>query len=402
VLVLVAVDLVPALRKKMRKDDMDLRPGNETTADGCECDNSPCGASLAQNHRCDWCETKGCGSWGVTRGWYDFCDFKPMDEYRGLSHQKQLDTLWKQVIADDTPGPTMSMAQTVIKILTVSMITVFDNRRDVNPESRVKVIHGQGAVLQFDLHVNSNSPYTGILKPGTAGGLMRLGPALPVSTDGAFPGVAVKFLRTGVHSANSNLLRETGDSDGVKQFFEVGVSNHVAPPSALGLLNKFNQASGCQSMTGLSDLCSYSQDGSLVKAPKFPYEWRFDAVNPRQFPFDYSAKDLDAELLRALTSIPKGTRLFNVVAKETPTAPWRTIGKAVTRSKSTTSHFGDTQLSFRHQRMEEDLRWHPEWAPLLDKAMCDESLDRGKVRPVSDWQCPNVVGVGVHPFLPRA
>jgi len=408
VLVLFAVDLVPALRRKstkMRKDDLELRPaGNETTSEGCFCADAPCGASFAQHHRCDWCETpRGCGQYLLTRGWYDFCDFKPMDQFRGSSHQEQLQTLWENVIADNTSGPTLSTAETLIKILTLSMITVFDNARDVNPETRVKVIHGQGAVLQFDLRVQNDSPYTGILMPGTRKGLMRMGSANPASTDGIFPGVAVKFLRSGTHSGNSNMLRATGASDGAKQFFEVGVSNHVPPPQALALLQKFNQASGCQSMTGLSDMCSYEQDGTFVRAPKFPYEWRLDAVDPMQFSFDYSARDLDAEMLRALTSIPKGTHLYNVVAKESPTAQWKTLGQVVTRSVSVTSQFGDTQMSFRHQRMEEDFSWHPEWVPLADQPLCTESVDRnGNLRPVTDWQCPNAIGVGLHPFLPDA
>ena len=99
---------------------------------------------------------------------------------------------------------------------------------------------------------------------------MRLGSATPANID-VFPGIAIKFLRSGIHTANSNLLRHSGDFQGKKQFFEEYVSNHVTPPSFLAVLNKFNQASGCQSMTGLSDMCSYTQDGSRVRgSPRFP------------------------------------------------------------------------------------------------------------------------------------
>jgi len=353
---------------------------------------------LAQHHRCDWCEVPaGCGEWSWTRGSFDFCNFRQEDSFASITAAQKLDTLWGKVRADDTPQALMGIPTTVGVVLTMSMITTFDNPREVHPEGREKVIHGQGAVLQFDLEVQGNSPYTGMLMPGKHRGLMRLGSAFPANID-VFPGIAIKFLRSGIHSANSNLLRNTGELNGRKQFFEEWLSNHVTPPSALTLLNKFNQASACQSMTGLSDMCSYTQDGSRVKGPpQFPYEIRFEAPeDPMQFSMDFSARDRPVALLKALTNIPQGTHLYNVLAKASPTAPWKNLGKVFTRSKSVTSNFGDTRLSFRHQRMEEDFMWHPDWieAASKDQKYCDDSTDgAGNLRPISDWQCPYATGV---------
>ena len=114
-----------------------------------------------------------------------------------------------------------------------------------------------------------------------------------------------------------------------------------------------------------------------------------------QLSLNFKARDQPAEVLKALTSIPEGTHLYNVLAKASPTAPWKHLGKVFTRSRSVTSAFGDARLSFRHQRMEEDCMWKPQWVEAAgkDKAMCDDSTDRaGNLRPISDWQCPIRIG----------
>ena len=40
------------------------------------------------------------------------------------------------------------------------------------------------------------------------------------------------------------------------------------------------------------------------------------------------------------------------------------IAEVVTASELTTSNWGDEKMFFRHERMENDLAFHPEWEPL--------------------------------------
>ena len=47
-------------------------------------------------------------------------------------------------------------------------------------------------------------------------------------------------------------------------FYGSVFSNHVTPPDELVALGKFQQASGCINMVGLSDACSYTQAGEKV------------------------------------------------------------------------------------------------------------------------------------------
>jgi len=379
----------------MRADD--LQPQNDTTAQGCKCEKqASCNPSLAQHHRCDWCSVpRGCGSFAVTRGHYDFCEYKHEDSFTSLSADAKLQKLWKKVTGDRRVQPTLSRGSTLIEVLKLSMITTFDNEMEVFNAGRQKVIHQQGVVLQFDLEVDGTSPYTGILEPGQHRGLMRLGSAFNADSD-VFPGIAIKFLRSGIHSANTVALRQTGARTGQTQFFEEPLSNHVSPGDTLDMLKKFSQGTGCRSMTGLSDFCTYAQNGSRVRAVNFPYEIKFDAPDRSRFPINTGASDMNAEMLRALSAIPTGTHLYNLYTKASPSAGWARIGKVVTRSAATTSWFGDTELFFRHQRMEEDFMQHPEWieAAHADTGFCDESTDdQGRLRPVSDWQCPGVDGI---------
>jgi len=395
-LILASVQLMPALRRRselMRSDD--LRPLNDTTALGCMCEKeASCSPSLAQHHRCDWCKVPDGCHWSITRGSYDFCEFKHKDSFASLSAGEKMKQLWKKVTGDTRVQPMLSKVSTLLAVVKLSMITTFDNSMEVFNKGRQKVIHQQGVVMQFDLEVENSSPYTGMLMPGKHRGLLRLGSAFPPETD-IFPGMAVKFLRSGIHSANTVLLRQTGAKTGQNQFFEEALSNHVTPSKTLDMLQKFTQASGCRSMTGLSDFCTYEQDGSKARSVNFPYEIKFDAPNPARFPIDAGARDITAEVLRALMTIPEGAHLYNLYAKASPTSRWSRIGKIVIKSAPTTSWFGDTELFFRHQRLEEDFMHKPEWieAAKRDKDFCDESTDsKGRLRPLSDWQCPGVNG----------
>jgi len=369
-----------------------LLPQQNSSGRGCTCINA-CGASHTQNHRCDWCNVdESCSQrQDDKRGSYDYCSYQT-DHFEALSATRKMDQIWEQVVSNSSSGPVLSPAETFGALMTQSMISTFDTVRDTLPDSRrnMKVGHQQGTVLQIDFEVDSGSPYSGMLAAGTHRGLMRLGSASPPE-QATQPGLALKFLRSGVHSANTVALRGPAGSG---NFFEEPLSTHGELLEEIDSLGKLSQASGCRTMTGISDLCSYAQNGDQVKHLNFPYELRFVAPEPMQFKVDPNATDKSAELLSKLAGIPKDTHLYDVLAKASPTAAWVRLGSIFSRSASLTSMFGDTQLFFRHQRMEEDFAKRPEWLPQIDRAFCDESVDSdGNLRPLSDWQCPGVVGV---------
>lgn len=62
-----------------------------------------------------------------------------------------------------------------------------------------------------------------------------------------------------------------------------------------------------------------------------------------------------------LQTLPKGTTLWHVSAKDTPGAHPVHIGDVVTTSEFTTSDYGDSKLFLKHQKFEEDLQLRAEW-----------------------------------------
>merc|ERR1712159_259823 len=196
-----------------------------------------------------------------------------------------------------------------------SMITAFDDQWEVMPAGRSKVIHTQGVHCQFKLEI-SESSYTGLLSNGVQAGIIRMGAAQNLDGGVMFPGIGVKFLRSGVKSANFVALRSTGPG-GSWSFFDTEITNRVAPPSALMALNKFQQASGCVNMVGLSDVCKFNQQGQATSTPVFPFELEFVATTAAKAASSSHQKKND-ELLKELSSIPAGTTLFQVYTYASP------------------------------------------------------------------------------------
>jgi hypothetical protein len=257
------------------------------------------------------------------------------------------------------------------------------------PTGRKKVIHAQGVMCKFDFAVHSTSPFTGVLSPGKQSGLIRFGSAASLDeplVPKIFPGFGIKFLRSGARSADWVALRTIGDG-GSYNFMESQFSNHAAPNAALVSLGKFQQASGCIDMVGLSDACTYTQAGKKVSKPVFPFEVFFEPTGKVRFP---DKRKKNADMLKELSTIPDGTDIFTVYAFMSPTDKKQgkniTIGTMTTTDACHQTLFGDLDLFFRHQRMEEDFALAPEWIPEM-KALGDPTCE-ATVGPVSKWQCP--------------
>lgn len=225
-------------------------------------------------------------------------------------------------------------------------------------------------------------------------GLIRLGSASsldglhPPHVPTVFPGFGIKFLRSGVRSANWVSLRKTGPG-GSYNYFDSTFSNHVAPDDALVKLGKFQQASGCIDMVGLSDACTYTQAGEKVNEPVFPFEVWFEPTGSVSFP---DKRKSNADLLGELSGIPDGTEIFSVHAFASPADKKQgkqiTLGTLTSRGTCHQSLFSDLDLFFRHQRMEEDFAMRTEWIPEMEAL--GDSTCTATVGPISQWQCPHV------------
>jgi len=378
----------------MRGDDYGppLKPAEITTHDGCTCKKA-CGTNVYEDYgRCDWCYTKdGCGTSGLKGSW-DYCEYSPMQDFESQLYSDKTAQLWSRITDPgvvDQSGPAHLFAKSLKDAVSISMITPFDDQWEVLPPGREKVIHGQGVMCQFDLAVRPDSPFTGILASGTQSGLIRLGSAVSLNEPligNIFPGFGIKFLRSGVHSAGFVGLRKAGKG-GSYNFFDSTFSNHVPPEDALVKLNKFQQASGCIDMVGLSDVCSYTQDGQKVDKPVFPFELFFEPTGEVNFEDQKKGND---DLLNELAGIPDGTDVFEIRAFASPMDASQgnviTIGTLTTKGTCHRSLFGDQELFFRHQRMEEDFALAPDWIQQME--VLGDPACVASPGPVSQWQCP--------------
>eukprot|EP00927_Polykrikos_kofoidii_P057612 TRINITY_DN5176_c0_g3_i1.p1 TRINITY_DN5176_c0_g3~~TRINITY_DN5176_c0_g3_i1.p1 ORF type:complete len:441 (-),score=56.18 TRINITY_DN5176_c0_g3_i1:150-1472(-) len=367
-------------------DAFPLSVDPDVTASGCTC-KSACGATLTVNNSaCDWCWTtdRNCGKFSI-RGNWDYCVYPKMGSWESQSSEEKESQLWNLITSAESLGkssPMPSLVTTVTKALSESMITVFDDQWDVLPKGRSKVIHSQGVVCKFDLDVASKS-FSGLFGAGKSKGIIRMGSATPSDSSlGIHPGIAVKFLRSGVRSANFVALSAAPTSESY-DFFSRKMSNQVAPAKALQMTGKFQQASGCINQVGLSDVCRYSQNGTASVAV-FPYEIQFDPADVH-FPSS-NAKVSPEKLMQQLASIDAGRHIFDVYTYDSPGAKKQgrreKFGTMTTTSKCVQSLFGDGQLFFRHQRMEEDFAVKPEWIPDAISEACQASN-----KPSSTWQC---------------
>jgi len=365
-----------------------LLPELETTTGNCTC-TSHCFSSMWDHHTCDYCKVKGtCGQWGMTGNW-DYCAFPEAAAYEAQTHEAKQAELWQKLTASDALGKSAEPKGTlgsVGQMLTESMRTTFDSHRDVLPRGRTKVIHAQGAHCLFELEVSAGSAFTGALASGARTGLLRMGSASSLDHTypqdvAMFPGLGIKFLRSGRPSANFVILRSAGPG-GSYNFFDGSFSNHVAPPDALQALGKFQQASDCIAMVGLSDLCSFTQAGEAVPEPRFPFQLIFKPSGNVSFP---NRKLTDAELLDQLSGIPVGSHLFSVYARAAPDSDEIPLGRLTTRTQCVRSLFGDAKLGFAHQRMEEDFALRPDWIPKVKSKGCAPTA-----APPKKWQCPGV------------
>lgn len=160
-----------------------------------------------------------------------------------------------------------------------------------------------------------------------------------------------------------------GQECGENDFFQHEWSNHIPLTDDFALqivAAKFWQASYCPLKVGLSDMASESDTEKAHKG-SFPYKLIFvPQVESKCDCQHYS------QCLSNLASIKPGTSLFEVYALAHPGANRQAIGNVTLTSQLMTSSFGDEQLFFQHQHMEDDFAIHPEWLQSLVGSLKEE------------------------------
>jgi len=278
------------------------------------------------------------------------------------------------------------------KIFFENVALTFDTASDVLPPSHKKVIHAVGGVAKIKMTITSNK-YSGIFGPnGGKYGIGRISAAAKpdykakdAEAGGFIPAMALKFFRPGQKSCNwmemRSLLAQTSWNP-----FKFKFSNHLSSrentlaTKALGL--KFSAASDWITHVGLSDCATYDETGRRANVVKTPFQIVFVPTAQMQTMFPDS---FTKELTDMLATIPAGTKLYDMMALESPDSVWEPLGSIEITSQFTASGYGDKSLFFQHQRFDDDLKQNPSWAVLCpnrqacktcpnDKSCTDKTL----------------------------
>jgi len=240
--------------------------------------------------------------------------------------------------------------------------------------TRRKMVHSVGPVIKVRyVPVPNPFNYTGIFKTGSDSAIMRFSAAvapIPFDPRGVTPAVAIKFLRDQIPSANGFAMRHFA-SQFSWNFFKHDWSNHppdfgvFAEPELIALKLKFNSASEWPFKMGLAPIARFDQDGNPEPTVSFPYRWVIHPNNRIRTatPDGYSLRTPWAtQICKVLNTV--GETIFSVWAEDVPGAQLVKIGEFITTSVATTTKFGDVSLFYKHNKMEEDFEFYPEWLPI--------------------------------------
>eukprot|EP00555_Chaetoceros_dichaeta_P005640 CAMPEP_0198260020 /NCGR_PEP_ID=MMETSP1447-20131203/9066_1 /TAXON_ID=420782 /ORGANISM="Chaetoceros dichaeta, Strain CCMP1751" /LENGTH=417 /DNA_ID=CAMNT_0043947563 /DNA_START=75 /DNA_END=1328 /DNA_ORIENTATION=- len=324
----------------------------------------------------------------------------------------------------ECPHDTVDKARIAPAEDTISKRSIFKKKETKIPSfCKSLCAHGVVCLAKMELFPNPPdnndvAPYTGLLEPGQTVEhcLLRLSSAakppakemdsvmgrLVLGAVGGkladaklFPTAALKAFRgKGVRSGN---LLFSGAKTGQPEtdFFAHCLCTQVSEKVSRSLkpiIKKFYDYSENPLSLGVSDFCSYKQDGNITSSAS-------DTEREIQFPYivllhpvynfaKNSTEENEAELdipfdsfLNDLLSIPNGSTLYNIFACPNPSSvldatKLQRIGKIVSTSDMITSDPTDG-LFFRHQKKEEDYALRPEWKKEV-QAQC--SSDGGKTK----------------------
>jgi hypothetical protein len=287
-----------------------------------------------------------------------------------------MDKLWNKISEDQTNGEWPKPSEG-IHVMTESLMPTFHHLGDEFPSDRKKLIHCVGVTAKAKL-VISNPKYTGMLK-GSSDMIIRLSTGKKPNTNedkrsqsdayGNFvPGMAMKFLRDGLHAANLVAMNTVMGSHSWNFFEDELTNNFKIPLDAdfkLQLLSRrFISMTPFISSMGVYELSAIDQEGKKEENPKFPFKMLF---RPNEIVKSKFSKDYTEHYVSQLKSIKAGTILYEVYAHESPECAEEKIGYIELRSDLISSKFGDEKLMFRHTLLDSDIEAQPSWTDYYDQ-----------------------------------
>jgi len=289
--------------------------------------------------------------------------------YQKLSSDDKMTKLWNKIKENTTPYGWYS-AFSIAGIFFESMNTTFDTVSDVFFNDREKLIHSVGTVQRVRFYAEPNSEYTGVFR-GAKNVLLRLSAASEPdvskrTAEGALknfkPGFGLKVLRNGMESANLVGMYSLQGQESWN-FFKNDMFSHATGAVDMNFMERylfthFSTASKFPTMVGMKEMASFDENGNAESKPNFPYQL---VLRPKK---DISERYTDyysGSYLDQIAEIQSNVDLFDVLAVKSPGDTPTLIGRLTTIGRAISSEFGDRYLFFKHSRMDDDFKVHPEW-----------------------------------------
>ena len=288
----------------------------------------------------------------------------------GASAAQKLNAIWAEIAKQKGTGGSFYFSAG-IRLLRSDMSPTVEYVSDTMPSGRLKFLNTIGVVSKAVFEPAPNSPYTGMFQ-GASNMIIRpsFAAEIPKKETKLIPGAAVKFFRDGLPSANFVAMYSLEDQYSFN-FFENPLSTHVPTNSLTGLLRtgyeKFSSVTDWPGFVGVSDVAAFTENGTKVAKPVFPFQiiLKSNLTTP-------STNDGKSDIFDSLTSIKKGTKIWEMYGSDCPKCAFTLMGTIKTNSDMIKSKYADETLFFKHQRFDEDVKLRPDW---LKQCRSDKDCD---------------------------
>jgi hypothetical protein len=291
--------------------------------------------------------------------------------YETLEACKKQEVLWSKIKSskhEKLPKYKKMGLTTILKMGVQKMTKKVKTVSDVAPKDWKKHLHQKGAVAKVKFVASPESQFTGVFK-GAECALLRLSLTFrPTKKRGVAPGLALKFLRKGVESANISALYTLSGQEQEFNFFKNPLSNIVPIGSSFGqkiVHNIFERVTDYPEQLGVSDMASKGVNGMTVSSVSSPRQLFFVPNEDIARTISSDKHDVRKDFLE----IPSGTSLYKVYSASPSKknfnyydytqedikkflAEAHLIGTLVTTSEFIASEFGDVGIFFKHQTKE--------------------------------------------------
>eukprot|EP01064_Diplonema_japonicum_P018392 TRINITY_DN2707_c0_g6_i1.p1 TRINITY_DN2707_c0_g6~~TRINITY_DN2707_c0_g6_i1.p1 ORF type:complete len:352 (+),score=67.46 TRINITY_DN2707_c0_g6_i1:54-1058(+) len=295
-------------------------------------------------------------------------------KYESLVAEEKAKLLWTRCAEDTTPSTYPGTKDLLFDFLLAQNFhaTMWYESDEMHPKTKKKNIHTIGGVCAGVFESSGDHDYTGVFASKSNPIIFRMSYGEKQSR-AAVPGIAVKFLRTGVPSANIMAMK---DLNGVQtgNFFATPLRNHIHKTENFlfkMIEQKFAYFSPHARMLGLSEFGTATVDGKPVekKDVVFPFCLLFEPNPELAEKPEWKNLNWDYPMEELFPHVPAGTMLYTISAFAEPGAPAKKIGVIKSTTPIISSKYGDEKLFFKHIRMDADLELRPEWNKGADEWM---------------------------------